>query len=160
QFAIAKSCVNQNSDRVASIAPPAIPNFTCPAVVSFPIGLDEIRLSAEAINFDNNSWEIHQAAKSHMPNATLTLAMDGRNEIAEPGKYGNPYMKTANGSVNTSRIGSSDDELTPLKKIMDDLTAIPKIPADELTPLDSRLLDMDKKLTALDMKKLRQAELA
>jgi Flp pilus assembly protein TadD len=160
QFAIAKSCVQQNGDGVASIAQPVIPNFTCPPVVSIPFGLDEIRLSAEAINFDDNSSNIHQSEKSHMPNVTLTFGMD-RSTIAEAGKYGNPYMKTGNGSVNTSNIGTNDDdELTPLKKITDDLTPLSKIPPDELEPLDPRLLDTENELTPLDMKRIREAELA
>ncbi|MFL5739593.1 MAG: tetratricopeptide repeat protein [Flavisolibacter sp.] len=160
QVAIARTCVMQNGKDTASIAPPLIPNFTCPPVVSIPIGLDEIRLSAGAMNFDNNSWNIKQAEGMAMPNVTLTFGMD-KNDIAEAGKYGNPYVKTGNGSANSSGIGNDDeDQLTPLPNLKDKLTPLSKIPPDELTPLDPRLLDTDKKLTSLDMKKIRQAELA
>jgi Flp pilus assembly protein TadD len=162
QYEIAKSCVKQDGDGVTYTPVPAIPNFTCPAVVSIPIGLDELRLSAETVNFDNNDWNIKQAAGVTVPNLTLSLGVD-KNDITEPGKYGNPYVKTGNGSVNTSGINyaeSDDAELTPLSKIMDELTPLTKIPPDELAPLDPALLDADKKLSSRDLKKIRNAELA
>jgi Flp pilus assembly protein TadD len=157
QFAIAKSCVNQNSFGVTYTPAPAIPNFTCPAVVSIPFGLDELRLNADAVNFDNNDWNIKQAEGAAIPNVTLSFGAD-KNDITEPGKYGNPYVKTGNGSINTSGIGS-EEELTPLSKIMDDLTPLSKIPLDELAPLNPALLDADKKLSSKDYNKIRNAEL-
>lgn len=162
QYAFPRTCVQQNSDRTTFIATPAIPNFTCPAVVSLPVGLNEIRLSAEAINFNDNSWKISQVSGAAMPNVTLSFGVS-KADITEPGKYGNPYAKTGNGSVNVSGInyGDSDaDALTPLKKIVDDLTALTKIPMDELTPLDPQLLSSGKKLTAQDAVSIRRAELA
>jgi Tfp pilus assembly protein PilF len=161
QESIAKSCVKQNGDGINSVTPPVIPNFTCPAIVRIPIGLDELRLGAET-NFDDNEWSIKQADGISMPNVTLGFSM-GKNDIAEPGKYGNPYVKTGNGSINASGInyGDSDgDDLMPLSKIMDELTALPKIPLDELAPLDPRLLNQNKKLTGNDLKKIHSAELA
>lgn len=158
QFVFAKSCVKQNGDGVANITVSAIPNFTCPAVVSIPVGMDEIKLSADAANFNNNDWNIKQAEGGTTPNVTLSMGVD-KNDITEPGKYGNPYAKTGNGSINTSGIGS-EDELTPLKKIMDDLTPLAKIPLDELAPLNPALLDADKKLSINDYKKIRNADLA
>lgn len=161
QESIAKSCVKQNGDGIASITAPVIPNFTCPAVVSIPIGLNEIRIAAET-NFDDNEWGIKKAEGAPMPNVTLGFSM-GKNDISEPGKYGNPYVKSGNGSVNASGINYADsdrDELTPLSKIMDELTALPRIPMEELTPLDPRLLNPNKKLTSQDLNKLLQAELA
>lgn len=161
QFTIAMSCVKQNSDGVTYTNVPAIPNFTCPAVVTIPIGLDELRLSAETINFDNNDWNIKQADGAATPNVTLSIGVD-KNDITEPGKYGNPYAKTGNGSINTSGINyaeSGDEELTPLSKIMDELVPLPKLPP-ELTPLNPALLGADKKLTVTDFKKIHNAELA
>lgn len=161
QYAIAKSCVKQDGDGVTDIPVPAIPNFTCPAVVSIPIGLDELRLSADAVNFDINDWNIKQADGTTIPNITLSLGMD-KNDITEPGKYGNPYIKTGNGSMNTSGINyaeSNDKELTPLSKIMDDLAPLSKLPLDELAPLDPSLLNT-KKLNRNDLSKIRNAELA
>ena len=161
QYAIEKSCVKQNGDGVSLIPLPAIPNFTCPAVVSIPIGLDELRLSADAVNFDNNDWNIKQAEGTTIPNITLSLGVD-KNDITEPGKYGNPYVKTGNGSMNTSGINyaeNNDKELTPLSKIMDDLAPLSKLPLDELAPLDPSLLNT-KKLNRTDLSKIRNAELA
>lgn len=157
QDAIAKSCVSQNSDGVTYTAVPVIPNFTCPAVVNIPFGLDELRLSAETINFDNNDWNIKKTDDVQGHNVTLAFGVD-KNDITEPGKYGNPFAKTGNGSINTSGIGN-EEELTPLKKIMDDLTPISKISPDELTPLNPALMDADKKLSSRDFKKIRNAEL-
>jgi hypothetical protein len=48
----------------------------------------------------------------------------------------------------------------PLSKIVEELTALPKIPQDELAPLDPRLLNPNKKLTSQDITKIQQAELA
>jgi hypothetical protein len=161
QYAIEKSCVKQNGDGVTDIPVPAIPNFTCPAVVSIPVGLDELRLSADAVNFDSNDWNIKQADGTTIPNITLTFGMD-KNDITEPGKYGNPYIKTGNGSMNTSGINyakNNDKELTPLSKIMDDLAPLSKLPLDELAPLDPSLLNT-KTLNRNDLSKIRNAELA
>lgn len=158
QFAIAKSCVNQNSDGVTYTPVPAIPNFTCPAVVSIPIGMNELKLSAETINFDNNDWGIKQVDGTSIPNITLSIGVD-KNDITEPGKYGNPYVKTGNGSMTTSGVGN-DDEPAPLSKIMEEMTPLSKIPLDELAPLNSALLDLDKKLSIRDYRKKRNADLA
>jgi hypothetical protein len=147
-----KSCVQQDSDGTVLITAPIIPNFSCPAVVTFPVGLDEIRLSAEAINFDNNSWNIEQAPGTTVPNLTMTFGV-GKSDIAEPGKYGNPYTKTGDGSITASGIGTSggnDDDLVPLTKI----------PMDELAPLDPQLLNTNKKLTVTDANKINRAKLA
>lgn len=160
QYAIAKSCVKQDGDGVTDIPVPAIPNFTCPAVVNIPIGLDELRLSADAVNFDNNDWNIKQADGTTIPNITLSLGMD-KNDITEPGKYGNPYIKTGNESMNTSGINyaeSNDKELTPLSKILDDLVPLSKLPLDELAPLDPSLLNK-KQLNRNDLKKISNAQL-
>ena len=157
QFAIAKSCVNQNSFGVTYTPAPAIPNFTCPAVVSIPFGLDELRLSADAVNFDSNSWNIKQAEGSTIPNVTLSIGVD-KNNITEPGKYGNPYTKTGNGSIITSGIGSEESFIS-LAKIMDELTTLSKIPLDELAPLDPSLLN-NEKLNRNDLNNICNAELA
>ncbi len=157
QYAFSKSCVSQNGDGEETIAVPAIPNFTCPAVVSIPIGMDELKLSADAVNFDNNDWNIKQVEGGVIPNVTLSMGVD-KNDITEPGKYDNPYVKTGNGSITTSGIGN-DEELTPLKKIMDELTPLSKIPPDELAPLNPAMLDADKKLSISDYKKIRSADL-
>lgn len=77
--------------------------------------------------------------------------------LPNPGKYGNPYVKTGNGSISTMGAGTNE-ELTPLKKIMDELTPLSKIPPDELTPLDPALLDGNKKLSKRDFNKMRNAE--
>ncbi len=155
QYAEAKSCVKQDGDGIADVPVPRIPNFTCPTVVSIPIGMDELRLSAETVNFDSNRWNIKQAEGSQIPNITLSLGI-GDLHITEPGKYGNPFMKTGNGSANTS--GANDDaELTPLKKIMDELTPLSKLPLDELAPLDPSLLDK-KKLGKAEAEKILRAK--
>jgi hypothetical protein len=121
-------------------------------VVTIPVGLDEIRLSAEAINFNNNSWNIAQAPGTTVPNLTMAFGV-GKSDIVEAGKYGNPYTKTGNGSITASGIGTSggnDDDLAPLTKI----------PMDELAPLDPQLLNTNKKLTVTDANKINRAKLA
>lgn len=140
QYTIARSCVPQNSDRIADIAPPAVPNFTCPAIVSIPFGLDELRLSADAVNFDNNRWGIKRADDAGDHNLTLTHGID-KNYITEPGKYGNPYTKTGSGSITPPGLGIND--LTPLSKVR-----------DESTPLNPALLDSDRKSS---LKNIRNA---
>jgi hypothetical protein len=161
QYALSKSCVKQNGDDAANISVPAIPNFTCPTVVSFPVGMNALRLSAETINFDDNYWNIKHAEGSSAHNATMSFGID-KGQITEPGKYGNPYMKTGNGSANTSGINYAeynDPELTPLSKIMDELTPLSKLPLDELAPLDPALLN-SKKLGKSDLQKIMSAKAA
>jgi len=161
QYAIAKSCVKQNGDIALKIPVPAIPNFTCPTVVSVPFGLDEQFLDPQTVNFDNNDWDIKQADGATTPNVTLSPGID-ENYITEPGKYGNPYVKTGNGSMNVSGINyadSNDPELAPFSKILEDLAQTSKTPADEQNAGNQASSDHGKKLTVSDYKKIRNAEL-
>jgi len=150
QYAIAKSCVEQDDDKIADIKMPVIPNFTCPVVVSIPVGLDELQLTAETINFNDNSWNIKQAAGAVTPNGTFANGIDA-NDIIEAGLYGNPYHKTGNGSMSTD-----DMDLMPLTKILDELTPITKLPLDQLAPLDPSLLNKEK-LAQRDLERIKKA---
>ena len=143
QYAIEKSCVKQNGDGVTNVPVPAIPNFTCPAIVSIPVGADWQQLSNAAKNFDNNTSGTKQNAKNAVPNGSTAYGADG-NTIAQAGR--DPFTKTANGSITPGMI--NDNELTPLSKIpLDDLTPLPKIPLDDLTPLpDLRKSKLAKEL--------------
>ena len=142
QYAIEKSCVKQNGDGVTSVPVPAIPNFTCPAIVSIPVGADWQQLSNAAKNFDNNTSGAKQNAKNPVPNGSTAYGADG-NTIAQAGR--DPFTKTANGSITPGMI--NDNELTPLSKIpLDDLTPLSNIP-DDLTPLpDLRKSKLAKEL--------------
>lgn len=146
QYAIEKSCVRQNSENENHIPVPVIPNFTCPAVVSIPFGLDELRLSAGAVNFDDNDWGIKKVTGAMDHNLTLAYGIS-KNYITEPGKYGNPSTKTGNGSITTP--GTAGADLTPLSKIM-----------DELTPLDPALLNAGKKISPGNLNRIRNAAIA
>ena len=131
QYAIAKSCVKQNGDAVTITPVPDIPNFTCPAVVSIPVGTDWQQLSNAVKNFDNNTSGTKQNTKNKIPNHS-TAYTAGNNTIAQAGK--DPFTKSANGSMSSGMI--NDNELTPLSKIpLDDLTPLSKVPLDVLTPL-------------------------
>ena len=158
QFSLRQTCVNQKDGGVIKTDAPAIPNFTCPVIVSIPIGLDELRMSAGTVNFDENDWKIKHDDGENSHNVTLSFGVD-KNDITEPGKYGNPYAKTGNGSINTSGFNEDNQELTPLSKIMDDLAPLSKIPMDELTPLDRSLLNK-KKLDRNDLTKIQKAKAA
>ena len=145
QYAIEKSCVKQNGDAVTNIPVPAIPNFTCPAIVSIPVGADWQQLSNAAKNFDNNTSGAKQNAKNPVPNGSTAYGADG-NTIAQAGR--DPFTKTANGSITPGMI--NDNELTPLSKIpLDDLTPLQEIPLDDLTPLP----DLRKSKLAKDLLK-------
>ena len=96
QFAIAKSCVNQNSFAASYIAPPEIPNFTCPTIVSIPIGPEWQQLSKATNNFDDNKYAIKKATENPVPNYTIAYGAD-HTSIAEPGP--DPFLKSANGSM-------------------------------------------------------------
>lgn len=137
QYVEKKSCVNQNGDDVSNIQAPDIPNFTCPAVVSIPVGAEWQQLSKAAKNFDNNISGIKKSTNNPIPNTSISFGA-GTGIISQPGK--SPFVKTANGSMSPGMI--NDDELTPLSKIpLDELTPLPKIPSDELTPLPKIPLD-------------------
>jgi len=156
QYAIQKSCVKQDGDGVVEMQVPDVPNFTCPTVVSFPVGMNALRLSAETINFDDNAYHIKQSEAMHIPNVTMSFGID-KEHISEPGKYGNPYVKSGNGSMNTS--GITDEELTPLSKILDALTPLSKSLLDELAPHDPTI-QTSKKLGVNDFEKMTTAEVA
>lgn len=108
QQALAACGVEQDSYGVATITEPVIPNFSCPVLVNIPIGLDEIQISADAINFDKNTWNIDHAVGAKTPNATLSFGV-GKTEISEAGKGGTPYVKTGNESVTTSGFNKTND---------------------------------------------------
>lgn len=148
------SCVESKENSPNNIAELPIPSFNCPVVVSMPVGLEVLRLSAEASALNENNFGIKQNGGA-MPNVSISFGV-GKTVITEPGLYGNPYIKTANGSINQSGYNyadNSDDELVPLPKIP---------PVDELTPLDPKLLDNNKnqKVNKEDAQKLQQAKLA
>ncbi len=104
------------------IPAPAIPNFTCPAIVSIPVGADWQQLSKAAKNFDANSLGAKQNTNYPIPNMSIAYGIG--NMVAQPGKA--PFIKTANGSMSPGMMGT-DDELTPLSKIPDDLTPLPDL---------------------------------
>jgi tetratricopeptide (TPR) repeat protein len=134
QEAIAKSCVNQNGDGKTFVPTPDIPNFSCPTIVSIPMGTDWQQLSSAVNNFDANSLGIKSNPSNTIPNQTMALGGSSKS-IAQPGK--DPFIQSSQGSVAPGMINSSDDELVPLPKLPneDDLVPLPKIPLDELTPL-------------------------
>lgn len=147
-----KSCVETKTGIAKSIAELPIPKFNCPVVVKMPVGLEQLRFSAEASSLDANSFGI-KLAGGYMPNASFTMGA-GSGYIFEPGLYGSPYIKSANGSINHAGINyanSSADELTPLSRIP---------PQDELAPLDPKLLNKNKKPGPGDIDKLKRAKFA
>ena len=157
-----RSCVKHSGDDVATIAIPEIPNFTCPAVVSIPVGADWQQLSNAAKNFDNNSSGTKKNVNNPIPNHSTAYGAD-HNTIAQPGR--DPFTKAANGSMSPGMINDEEltplskiplDDLTPLSKIpLDDLTPLPKIPSDDLTPLpDLRKSKLAKEL----LKKMMKAD--
>ena len=126
-----RSCVKHNGDDAATIQVPEIPNFTCPAVVSIPVGADWQQLSNAAKNFNTNTFAVKQSANNPVPNGSLAFSSD-QGTIAQAGR--DPFTKMASGSMTPGMI--NDEELTPLSKIpLDDLTPLSKIPLDDLTPL-------------------------
>ena len=132
-----RSCVKHNGDDATTIQVPEIPNFTCPAVVSIPVGADWQQLSNAAKNFNANTFAVKQSANNPVPNGSLAFSSD-QGTIAQAGR--DPFTKMANGSMTPGMI--NDEELTPLSKIpLDDLTPLPKIPLDDLTPLPKIPLD-------------------
>ena len=96
QYAEAKSCVKRDGDGVTNIPVPAIPNFTCPAVVSIPMGAEWQQLSNSAKNFDNNEYALKNNPANPIPNHTTAYSTDNTS-IAEPGL--DPFVKAANGSM-------------------------------------------------------------
>ncbi|MCZ2459268.1 MAG: hypothetical protein LC128_06545 [Chitinophagales bacterium] len=101
------ACVPQKENSPANIADLPIPSFLCPVVVTMPVGLEALRLSAEAAALDNNSFGIKHSGGA-MPNATISFGV-GKGTITEPGLYGTPYVKTANGSINQSGFNYTEN---------------------------------------------------
>ena len=146
-----RSCVKQNGDDVATIQVPEIPNFTCPAVVSIPVGADWQQLSNAAKNFDANTFAVKQSSNNPVPHGSTAFSSD-QGTIAQAGR--DPFTKMANGSMSPGMI--NDEELNPLSKIPpDDLTPLSKIPSDDLTPLpDLRKSNLAREL----LKKMMKAD--
>ena len=107
----------------------SIPYFSCPANVEMPVNLNSIKLGAQAIEASRGNYGVTMQP-GKMPNVSLSFGID--NTITEPGLYGNPYLKTAEGSIsqngNTYADNNDEDELVPL----------PKIPPMEKTPADKK----------------------
>jgi|SRR5665647_25533 len=158
QEAIAKSCVEQNSDGKTFVPTPEIPNFSCPTLVKIPMGADWQQLSNAVTNFDANSLGIKSNPSNPVPNQTIAFGGNAKS-ISQPGMA--PFVKTANGSVAPGLINETNDELTPLSKIpFDELTPLSKIPLDEMTPLpDLRrskfLKDLLNKMMTADCKNVK-----
>lgn len=96
QFAEPRSCVKHNGDGVTNMLAPAIPNFTCPAVVSVPIGAEWQQLSNTAKNFDSNEYAVKNNSSNPIPNQSIAYSADNTS-IAEPGL--DPFLKSAHGSM-------------------------------------------------------------
>ncbi len=120
QFAIAKSCVNQNSFAASYIAPPEIPNFTCPTIVSIPMGPEWEQLSKATNNFDDNKYAIKKATEIPVPNHTIAYGAD-HTSIAEPGP--DPFFKSANGSITP---GIAEEGNSPGEQLLDMLNNGPQ----------------------------------
>lgn len=102
-------CTAKPSNVTKEIAAPQIPNFSCPAVVSIPVGPEWQQLSNAAKNFDKNIYNIKKAAN---PVPNVSIGYGTGNMIAQPGIA--PFAKTANGSITPAILNSSDDDLAPL----------------------------------------------
>ncbi|MBY0479021.1 MAG: hypothetical protein K2Q24_15340 [Chitinophagaceae bacterium] len=150
---MAPSCGNRNEVVAAQIKELPIPQFNCPVVVRMPANVEALRISATTTGLDENSFGIKYNGAA-IPNVTMAFGVE-KTHIAEPGLYGNPYIKTADGSINQSGFNyameSDNDELVPLSKI----------PPMELVPLDKNLLNKKPKpVVKEDAQALMKAKLA
>lgn len=142
-----RACVQPKENSPANIADLPIPSFLCPVVVTMPVGLETLRLSAEATALDNNSFGIKQSGGA-MPNATISFGV-GKGTVTEPGLYGTPYVKTANGSMNQSGFNNTENS-----------SDFDKSPSGEFTPEEfRRLLEGELNLKNIE-KMVQQAKLA
>ena len=153
-----QSCVQHNGDDVATIQVPEIPNFTCPAVVSIPVGADWQQLSNAAKNFDANTFAVQQNSNNPVPHGSTAFSSD-QGTIAQAGR--DPFTKMANGSISPGMINDEDlnplpkiplDELTPLSKIMDDLTPLPDLRKSNLAR------ELLKKMMTADCKNVKDSK--
>lgn len=151
-FKIETPYCREYSSTAASIEKLFVPPFACPAIVQVPVNLHSLKLGAQAIEASHDNYGV-KITQGKMPNVSISFGID--NTITEPGLYGNPYLKTAEGSIsqsgNTYADNNDEDELVPLAKIPpvksspdeDELVPLQKIPPsnsntsdkDELVPL-------------------------
>ncbi|HUC81335.1 MAG TPA: tetratricopeptide repeat protein [Flavisolibacter sp.] len=148
QVTIAPVCKYQAGDGSTFVPVPEIPSIHCKTPVKMPLGMKDIQLTAETINLNANQWGIAKASNTPMPNLTLSFGLN-RGLIGEPGKFGRPFAKAGGGGLSFSGHNASDDELTPLTKIQ-----------DQLTPLDPMLLPEQKRERVQDMQAKKDAELS
>ncbi len=83
---------------------PRIPNFTCPAVVSIPMGNEWMQLAAASKNFDDNIYGMKSEHPAPIPNHSLSYGIDHLS-VAEPGAE--PYFSSSEGSLAPSIPGPS-----------------------------------------------------
>jgi hypothetical protein len=116
QEAIARSCVKQDGDAEAFVAPPGIPDFSCPVTVKLPLGKDWMDISNATSNFDAASLGIKQAANP-VPNTSIVYG-GGLGAIAQAGF--SPFSKMTSGNLSTSNtaVEAAQDKglLKALKK--------------------------------------------
>ena len=114
------SCVKHNGDGITRVTTPEIPNFTCPTIVSIPMGPEWQQLSKATNNFDDNKYGIKKAAENPVPNHTIAYGTD-HTSIAEPGP--DPFFKSANGSMTP---GIAEEDNSPGEQLMDILNNGPQ----------------------------------
>ena len=143
-----QSCVQHNGDDITTIQVPEIPNFTCPAVVSIPVGTDWQQLSNAAKNFDANTSGVKQNSNNPVPHGSTAFSSD-QGTIAEAGI--DPFTKMANGSMSPGML--NDEDLNPL----------PKIPLEDLYPLaytgkSNLARELLKKMMTADCKNVKDSK--
>jgi tetratricopeptide (TPR) repeat protein len=122
------ACKSQKDPSPASINQPEIPNFTCPAVVSIPVGTDWQQLTIASKNFDKNISGTKQNANNPVPNSSIAFGI-GIGTIAQPGR--SPFVKTANGSISPGMINEYDPGKM-LEDYQDDLALLPDLRKNNL----------------------------
>lgn len=96
-----------------SITAPQVPNFTCPSVVSIPVGANWQQLTNSIKNFDKNNLNIKRAS-GPVPNATVSFGTGGT--VSQPGDAA--FVKTAH------------SDMSPVS--MDDLATMDPVPLPKI----------------------------
>jgi len=150
-------CTGKETNQVKVIKELPIPGFDCPVVVRMPSNLEEIKITAQSVTLGKDAKNRNTRTT---PNISISYSPD--NTITEPGRFGNPFYKTSNGSLSLSGFSNSSNQgfAKSFEQAINELWIDIHNRDDELMPLaDPKLFRKNKTLGKDDIDKLAKAAL-
>ncbi len=148
-------CTGKDLNLVSTINKLPLPGFECPVIVHMPANLEELKITGQSVNFGRDAKN-----SNAIPNGSISYTAD--NSITEPGRYGNPFFKTSNGSISLSGFSNSSNMgfAKSFEQAINEMWIDIHNQGDELMPLaDPKLFRKNKTINKDDIDKLAKAAL-